>query len=259
MAIEAKRGCGYRKVGGIYLVSGKHSEPCHRLPIPLHVCPTCHGGIKQSRGWTWVESAILGGNCESFDDHRALHCTTCPTCTPKLLGDHVGLIWIGEKFYPTPADFMREGIEQGISRRVSKVPRNFKLGESWVILGHPKAVPTECVHSVDGPSVKGCKHEIELGSTGFSENGEPGYDLTKAAHITDTPGIFTAFKPIRIEKLITKSQATPETLEELAKKHITPVVVPDDDKDHQGSVYDKKKSDDDELFDAPEESEPAHA
>jgi hypothetical protein len=41
MAVEPKRGCGYRKVGGIYLVSGGEGRPCGCLQIPLHTCPSC--------------------------------------------------------------------------------------------------------------------------------------------------------------------------------------------------------------------------
>ena len=40
-SVESARGCGYRKGGGIYLVSGGLSEPCPKLPIELHSCPTC--------------------------------------------------------------------------------------------------------------------------------------------------------------------------------------------------------------------------
>ncbi len=32
-------------------------------------------------------------------------------------------------------------------------------------------------------------------------------------------------------------------MERLAKKNLTPVIVPDDDKDHQGSVHDKDDED----------------
>lgn len=34
MAQESKRGCGYRKVGGTYLVGNYISVPCDRLPYP---------------------------------------------------------------------------------------------------------------------------------------------------------------------------------------------------------------------------------
>jgi hypothetical protein len=51
-----------------------------------------------------------------------------------------GLIWVEEKFYPTAEDFMKEAQAQGISRRVSAIPRGFKLGETWVLLAHRLAV-----------------------------------------------------------------------------------------------------------------------
>ena len=40
MAVEAARGCGWRKVGGLYLCSppGIHVQ-CDRLPYDLKVCP----------------------------------------------------------------------------------------------------------------------------------------------------------------------------------------------------------------------------
>jgi hypothetical protein len=44
-----------------------------------------------------------------------------------------------------------------------------------------------------------------------------------------------------VEKLVTEKQATPEELAKLEKEGIRPVIVPDNDKDHQGSVYDKEE------------------
>ncbi len=38
---EPKRGCRYRKEGGLYLVSGRGAQVCGKLLIPLDVCPTC--------------------------------------------------------------------------------------------------------------------------------------------------------------------------------------------------------------------------
>lgn len=55
MAVEARRGCGFRKVGGLYMVSGALSSPCERLPLELHVCPVCNAGIKQTRAWQWIK------------------------------------------------------------------------------------------------------------------------------------------------------------------------------------------------------------
>jgi hypothetical protein len=42
MAVEPKRGCGYRKVGGIYLVSGGEGRPCgplYRYPYTYTLAP----------------------------------------------------------------------------------------------------------------------------------------------------------------------------------------------------------------------------
>jgi hypothetical protein len=76
MAIEAKRGCGYRKVGGTYLVSGGLGMPCCKMPILLKTCPCCGHGVKQSRGWTWIDpKEWLKGEC------------TAGRVTPKWVGD----------------------------------------------------------------------------------------------------------------------------------------------------------------------------
>jgi hypothetical protein len=61
-------------------------------------------------------------------------------------GLRAGLLWIGAAFYPTPEAFMEEAQRMGVSRRISAVPRDFKVGETWVALAHPKAIPGECEH-----------------------------------------------------------------------------------------------------------------
>src|SRR5215468_1900417 len=102
MAVEPKRGCGYRKVGGLYLVSGRDGAPCCKMPIALTVCPTCGTGVKQSRGWTWIDARPwLQGPCKWPNQH-------CIAADPTQLGERVGLLWIGEKFYPTTQHFQRE-------------------------------------------------------------------------------------------------------------------------------------------------------
>ena len=206
MAVEAKRGCGYRKVGGLYMVSGVLSEPCHRLPFELHVCPTCNQGIKADD--------LLGGSCKGGlvkPDNSPTHCAACPVCSPTLMGERQGLLWIGERFYKNADQFRRESATLGISRRVKAIPRGFKLGETWVLFAHPKAVRKDV------------------------------YDKQVLVEEEYAPGIFSAFKPTAIELILTESQATEEKLKELADKKITPVIVPDDDKDHQGSVFDKEE------------------
>jgi len=240
MAIESKRGCGYRKVNGIYLVGGKLSAPCDRLPFKLEICPCCGAGIKFSRGFTWIEPAkLFGGN------HAKEECTCvgrCPVCMPEDLFEprsmngfetaetyppeyNAGLLWIGEKFY-SPESFNEEASEMGISRRINTIPHDFELGKTWIFFAHKKAI----------------KNDDD----------------------TFTPAIISAFRPNKIEKIVLQSEydewkkvktliekmdeADQEKyienyvensgsksfmqMERDTKRGITLIPVPDDDKDH---------------------------
>lgn len=195
MAVEPRRGCGYRKIGGLYLVSGPQGMPCDRLPYPLEVCPTCNQGIKQARGWTWVDVKALVRDahmvCHDFDQ------MLCPMCAP--LQERAGLLWIGERFYPTVETFNWEVVKLGISRRIRVIPRGFEIGKTWILLAHPKAVQQ--------------KFNVQ------------------------DPGIFKAWRPSRIEKILPESKRGSEEVAELEKKGIFPVFVPDNDPDHTGSAY----------------------
>jgi hypothetical protein len=203
MAVEARRGCGYRKVGGLYLCGTGEGVECCKMPIILHVCPTCNQGIKQSRGWQWIDpKPWIAGDCR-WDSGW---CPLVPDDRHRL-GDKVGLIWIGTRFYPRPSDFLLEAKKLGISRRIQAVPKGFKLGTHWVFFAHPHV---KLVH--DG------------------EDGEAKW----------LGGVFRVFKPTKIEKIVTQS-AFSDTVEmdKLREQGITPVPVPDDDPHHtRGTVYD---------------------
>lgn len=236
MAVEARRGCGYRKVGGLYLVSGVLAAPCGRLPLELEVCPACNAGIKQTRAWQWVKPQVLFAGAPSCAYEAPLQrhivrgvavahervsvgadCRDCPLAPPNLPAT-AGLIWVGEKFYSTPSDFMGEAHRLGISRRIAAIPRNFQLGETWVLIGHPCAIHR-------APATPEEREEV-------LEDGIGDLRVTRK-------GIIAVFRPTAVEKIVTESQARDkDAMAELARKGITPVVVPDDDRDHQGSVYD---------------------
>lgn len=204
MAREQRRACGYRKVGGLYLCADAPGHPCCKMPVLLHVCPTCNSGVKQTRGWQWLDPKpwIRPGACT--DPLGPAH---CPLAHPDRLGSRVGLLWIGEMFYPSPGHFIQEAVQQGVSRRIQSVPRGFKLGETWVWFAHPK------VQQIVDP---------ETGDTSWAG------------------GVFQVIKPERIEKIVTEAEAQDETeMQRLRDQGITPVAVPDDDRDHQGSVYDR--------------------
>lgn len=187
MAVEPKRGCGYRQEGGLYLVGGAIMEPCDRLPFPLEVCQCCGAGIKYTRGYTWITPyQLLGGNhgvdCVCFDEEDARG--DCPVCFPgNIFGDdgRAGLLWIGKQFY-TPQEFLDEGADLGISRRINSIPRGFEIGKTWIFFAHIQAVRQPA--KLDSDNIFG-------GMEGALE---------------DVPGIFSAFKPSRIERIVKQSE-----------------------------------------------------
>jgi hypothetical protein len=226
VAVEAKRGCGYRKVGGLYLVGTGSGLACDRLPIPLEICRCCSQGIKQTRGWTWVDIAgLVGGdhfiagpppqNVQSCPDPAF-----CPLCHNVASMGRGGLLWIGAQFYPSIAHFDAEANRLGISRRITSVPRGFEIGKSWVLFAHAKGII------------------------------KPTGDLT-AGYI---PAIFRVWKPERLERIYKESDRGSEAAQADEKRGIAPVFVPDNDKDHQGTCYDK---DEEETTTAP--AKPAQA
>lgn len=219
MAVEVKRGCGYRKVGGLYMVGGGIGVPCDRLPFELSVCSCCGQGIKQALGWTWIDVAKFFNGAHENCVER---CTTvCPLCdTPETLG-RAGLIWVGEKFYKTPDDFVKEGVSLGFSRRIKAVPHGFKVGETYIMLAHSKAVKsTEPITDV-----------VPVKPDGQLWAGD------EQIYFPRKPGIFYAWLPQRLEKIMKESARGTEEVADLEKRGISPVFVPDDDPDHQGNVH----------------------
>lgn len=214
MAVEARRGCGYRKVGGLYLVGSGSGIACDRLPMAIEVCGCCGQGIKPTRGWTWVDIAglvggdhiIAGAGC---DDVVTCGChSSCPLCHNVASMGKGGLLWIGAQFYPTIEHFEVEAKALGVSRRITTLPRGFELGKTWLLLAHTRGI---------------VKPISEL-KTGY------------------VPAIFRVWKPERIERIYKESQRNSDEVQADIKRGITPVFVPDNDRDHQGSVYDKDEA-----------------
>ncbi len=216
MSVEAIRGCGYRKVGGLYLCGGGAGMDCDRLPYELEVCPTCGAGVKFSRGFTWLDWEKYAG-----DHHSDCDCMNlpgwksyCPVCFPSTQPQPYGLLWVGESFY-TPEAFIKEALEMGVSRRIAAIPKKLKLGETWVLFAHNKLIK---------------KHFEPDGSN------------------EDVPGVFYAFRPQQLELLIWKSEATEEKLAELEKRHITPIIIPDGDVEHDPRTGLKPKEGDEDTI-----------
>lgn len=195
MAVEQRRGCGFRKAGGLYIVCDGLGEACERLPIPIKPCVVCGEQIKQTRSFQWAQTAFLlsrANPCMQYEN-----CGRCVICNPELLKSEdgkVGFIWIGEQFYPTAQDWFKEAKEQGISRRIAALPKGFRIGETWVFAAHPKALVMAL--------------------------GEP------------EPAVVHVFKPNRIELIVTPSMKQEEWVQEYVKKGVTLVEVPEDDRDH---------------------------
>lgn len=206
-SVESARGCGYRKGGGIYLVSGGLMAACGRLPVPIDVCPTCHHGIHRSRGWTWIDI-----------DKFTASMPPCPittepqhaTCAMNGETGRAGLLWVGTQFYPTPQSFRDEAKHMGVSRRISAVPKDFKVGETWVLFAHEKVFNEPCP-SEDVRVVGGTVHHDE----DCECEGEG---------VIWKPGIFHAFMPTAIEYVITGDE-TEEELDRLEKRGFSLVRV----------------------------------
>lgn len=247
MSVEPRRGCGFRKIGGLYFVGGGRPVFCDRLPIPLEICPVCKHGIKQTRGFTWVhvEELVGGLHRDCKDDFP------CPLCmTPDTLG-LAGLLWIGERFYKTVEDFIREANTIGISRRISAIPRGFKVGETWILFAHPKTIPTPLNCSVCGLLMTARLPEKVIAEKTLTTAAVVERALELYCSKCDKavrayrPGIFRVWKPERIEKILPESARGSAETRELLEKGITPVFVPDDDPDHRGTVYDKENGEED--------------
>lgn len=200
VSYEQARGCGYRKPGGLYMVSGALTRPCGKLPIPLHVCPTCGGGVKATRSYQWIMPRLLFSGVECRDkDHvvaAPLPLAGLSPCRDCLCGmampERGGLLWVGGAYYKTPEDFMREARVQGVSRRISALPKGFAVGETVVYLAH-RQVPTGRLEKFG--------QEVEKG-----------------------PAVFSAFVPRAVEYVV-KGTETVEELERFEKRGIELVDV----------------------------------
>lgn len=214
-SVEGKRGCGYRKLGGMYLVSKATGKPCGKLPLPLGICPCCGSGVKQARGFTWINPKRLFHGVECMHDDP-------PEPTPgeaddalffkgyckqvkciladKKIPDRSGLIWIGGKFYKTPEAFNREADQMGVSRRIRFIPKGFKVGKDWIFLAHPKAIQITI-------TIKN--------ALGMMED-----------QIEYLPGVFSVFKPKTIEVIVSGGEEeTDEYIDALVERGLSPVKV----------------------------------
>jgi len=215
MAVEQIRGCGYRKVNALYLVGEYLSSPCDRMPFPLTACPVCGQGIKVSRGFTQVNPCRLWGIHQDCKDKFR----PCFLCDPQDQPAYIMLVGAGS--YKTPQDFLEEAREMGISKRIPFVPKDLELGKTVVYLAHPKACDVR-----ESVALQQAMAIVE-----GTETKQP--RLLETEKVEKALGIFCAFIPKRVEKLVWESELTNEKRKQLAKRGITSIAVPDGDLDHK--------------------------
>ena len=202
MAVELARKCGYRKVGGLYLVAEGIGMSCDRLPIPLTACPTCGEEPRPNRGIAAFDPfGMWGQHWIEDQEHDNVLCPedTCPVCRPS--GKQF-LMWVGDEY--TSESFRAEAGSMGVSKRVHSVPKDLVLNESWVFLAKRKIIP------------------------GNGQTWLPGEPEERRGYGS---GVFHAFRPQRLEKIVT-DQTSQEELDALEAQGIMPVAVPHDDPDH---------------------------
>ena len=226
MAVEAERGCGFRRAGGIYLVSGGIGEPCERLPISTAKCPCCkRSPIEKMRSQQFVGAQYIFGMAlpcvEGDAPVKSGHHGHCPLCDENLLlkegdpNDQFLVVWIGKQHYATPADWTKESNRLGVSRRLAAVPKGLVLGKTWVLVGHPEACEERKKTKKDG-------------------------ELVETEEVVKVPGIFHAFRPRAIELIVTPSMKKQNWVKDMVKRHQVELVeVPEDDPDHAPTVSKK--------------------
>jgi len=125
---ERERKCGWRKVGGLYLMGSGIQLPCFKIPYKLGICPVCGEGISFKRNYQWADAKHLtGGKC----DTPMSYCSTCPFEQEKTL-----LMFVGKSHYNKPMDFINEALEMGVSKRVTTIPKGLEFGKTWILLAH---------------------------------------------------------------------------------------------------------------------------
>lgn len=206
---EGQRGCGYRKIGGLYLASDLGQQlVCDGLPLPLDPCGCCGFEPFPTRGL----QRLRAGYIQFLSDrkHEDLYSTkcscppACPICFPWGNADKeenliLGLMYVGASFY-TPESFIKEAIEMGVSKRIPEIPSWMVLGKTWIFLAQR-----------DVPMVNG-KGTYELDGLAVKEPKK-------------TPAIFYGFKPQRVEMPLWKGSVTDEEIQILERHGVTPILL----------------------------------
>jgi len=112
--VEGRRGCGYRKVGGLYLISDGPVGTCGRLPILDKICDHCDRNyLDFTRNMMWIGSKVIKALAQECPTPS--YCESCgvQSVIDDVKGRHV-LLWVGAMFYPTPGHFIAEAQRTGV-------------------------------------------------------------------------------------------------------------------------------------------------
>lgn len=206
--MEEKRGCGWRKIGGAYLVGEGLAETCDALPLDLEPCGECGYTVPFSRGIQEIHSGYLTSKVEKAHEKQGGLCRDsfpCPICGSGL-PRKIFLMFVSQEYY-TLESFISEARKLGVSKRIAPqcIPKNFLLGRDWIFLAHKRVL----FRPYDGSS--GWKEDVKR-------------------------GIFYAFRPQRIEMLLDSLASESEILE-WERKGFTVVLIeetPENIVRHQG-------------------------
>lgn len=227
MAVEARRRCGYRKKGGLYL----ESEPgpgfaCGRLPLRLAPCPLCDHELVQHRGLERINPNVLLHSAKECERHQVAAnpwtgCDACPLSSALASKEPAGLMWVGDRFY-SPESFAEEAERLGVSKRLAQIPKWLTPGmRPWVFLAHPARLSDPC---------------LACHAKGMREDGEEATMCPECsgAGRVPVPGIFFAFRMSRVVKIVGDATSQAER-DALRARGVEPVVVPENDPDHRPS------------------------
>ncbi len=208
MAIEERRICGLRHLHGLYLVGTYIPIDCDRLPLPIGVCKYCGQGLKFGRGFTLLNPQKLWGDHKKCGDKFR----PCHICDPP---NEAYLMFVGNE-YKTPQEFLEEGLRLGISKKIPFIPKKLVLGKTIVYLAHSKAYET-----------------LETTEAQLTMDTEQARMVDTEKKVKKSLGIFCAFIPQRVEQLFHETEVTDKLKERLAKRGITPIIVPNENIDHK--------------------------
>lgn len=240
MAVEGKRGCGYRKIGGTYLEDDPHQQfECGRIPLALAPCPLCEQRPKFTRGLQRIVPKNVLHSAPACRTEGTLRCRLCPFDL-IFSQEQVALMWVGGKFY-SPAEFQAEAKSMGVSKRIPFVPKWFVVNQTWVFLAHEEGVQQTCrVCDGKGHTVQ---TEQALEKVGTMNPGDlievEACEACEGSGGVHVPAIFYAYKPVRVVRIVPDTMPAQERTT-LQEQGLTLVEVPHDDPDHQPS---KKRAD----------------